>query len=149
MNATRVAAIVAVAIVSTACSITMQFGEQGHVTLGPPARNAPVAVLINEAVPPPNGISVSPDPVYPTPTGGRMHLKWTLQSGSPYTFPPNGIVIHAFTPGAAGPKDLKCTPGPKVVNCNYEAPAAGTKYKYDVNVVGPGGARRLDPTIMN
>ena len=73
-----------------------------------------------------------------------MHLRWTLPAGSPYEFPRNGIVIHS------GGNVVNCTPAPKVVNCNYAAPAPGTSYKYDVNVVGPGGEKRkLDPTIMN
>lgn len=76
---------------------------------------------------------------------GRIRISWALAAGSPYTFPPNGIVMGPG-PNRDTPQDLRCgvqgAPA-KVFECSFRAPEQRFRYKYTIYV--RRGDRQLEP----
>jgi hypothetical protein len=89
-----------------------------------------------------SGIKVAPDPIFVA-RNATVEITWTVQNED-WTFDANGIAIHLeattdFPKGEVTRSVHKRThknKGPKV-------------FKYDVNLVGPGGKCQLDPTIVD
>lgn len=90
-------------------------------------------------------ITVSPDPAVMSKQQNR--ILWRLNSAG-FSFPANGIVIHAGGSeyGDCGPLGNSTT----AFVCKKLRHIDRREYKYDVNLRSPGGqALNLDPVIRN
>jgi len=90
-----------------------------------------------------SGIRVAPDPLV-IEKGKESTIKWNV-TGKWEFDKANGIHVHGagstFTVRGIHDKGRSFT-----VVINHPDPAV---FKYDINLIGPGGACRLDPTIVN
>ena len=91
-----------------------------------------------------SGIKVAPDPIV-VPPGATPTITWEIKADA-WAFDDNGIFIHqatseSFEKGPGGGKTFKF----KNFN-NKNKPRA---YKYDINLKGPDGKCKLDPTVVN
>ncbi|HEX5129776.1 MAG TPA: hypothetical protein VFV90_08520 [Usitatibacter sp.] len=88
-----------------------------------------------------SGIKVAPDPIV-VPRRTDVHIQWEILAQG-WQFDGPGIEIHFgeknFSVVESGPKKRKFR------NRNIESGA----FKYDINLTGPGGPCKLDPTIIN
>lgn len=90
-----------------------------------------------------SGIRVAPDPIV-IEKGKKSTIKWNV-TGQWKFDKANGIFVHGAGPTFTG-RDLTDEDRSFTVVINHPNPAV---FKYDINLIGPGGACRLDPTIVN
>ena len=92
-----------------------------------------------------SGIRVSPDPIV-VDKGRATRIIWRVHS--PWEFDRvSGVHVHMGTSPSFTGYERIGDPGREfkvVINHGVRA-----TFKYDINLVGPGGACRLDPTIVN
>lgn len=90
-----------------------------------------------------SGIRVAPEPIV-VEKGKQSTIKWNV-TGQWEFDKANGIFVHMG--GSAFTGHQKSADGRSfTVVINHPNPAV---FKYDINLIGPGGACRLDPTIVN
>ena len=90
-----------------------------------------------------SGIRVAPDPLV-IEKGKKSTIKWNV-TGQWKFDKLNGIFVHGAGSTFTG-RELLDEGRSFTVVINHPDPAV---FKYDINLVGPGGACRLDPTIVN
>ena len=91
-----------------------------------------------------SGIRVSPDPIV-TPKARPSRITWKVRE--PWEFDrSSGIFVHMGTPAFTGLERSGADGRTFTAVINHPHQAT---FKYDINLVGPGGACRLDPTVVN
>jgi hypothetical protein len=88
-------------------------------------------------------VVVDNDPVHPKNCSGGNAVTWHSMTGQ-YKFDTNGI---AFDKGAA--PAVSCAPaaGGQQFICTFGAAPTGT-FPYSIRVVGPGGSKKVDPSVI-
>jgi len=91
-----------------------------------------------------SGIRVAPDPIVvlkgrPTRITWKVHEPWEFNRT-------NGIYVHLGTPAFTGLSRSGTDARSFTAVINHPNRAT---FKYDINLEGPGGACRLDPTVVN
>jgi len=90
-----------------------------------------------------SGIRVAPDPIV-VEKGKESTIKWNV-TGQWEFDKANGIFVHMGGSAFTGHK--KSVDGRSfTVVINHPSPAT---FKYDINLIGPGGTCRIDPIIVN